>query len=284
MNLDEQLRAALDLEAEMQNAPAPDVDRLISGGRERRRRRNSTRAGIAAAIVAVAVGVGVGVYGVTQLDSESALEPAQPSQPSESATTASPLPIDGRRLEPDTTYRTLVGVDGTGATLEADLTVSGSGWTSGNFPVVTESAAYGGVAAYGPLALAAGSGCTGDRPNTNVGQTSEALVQQLAQLPRSTVVRPAKATEAFGHDATHLRVRIDNDCPEGQGYRVAETHRASHGINYSVSPRDVVMDFWVVDLDGTPVVVEMWHDEDASSELLDKIARTRDSITLVTTG
>ena len=44
------------------------------------------------------------------------------------------------------------------------------------------------------------------------------------------------------------------------------------------------MDFWVVDLDGTPVVVEMWHDEDASSELLDKIARTRDSITFVTTG
>ena len=138
MNLDEQLRAALDLEAEMQNAPAPDLDRLISGGRDRRRRRNTTRFGIAAAIVAVLVGVGV--YGVMQLDSESALEPAQPSQPSESATTAPPLPIDGRRLEPDTTYRTLVGVDGTGATLDADLTVYGSGWTSGNFPVVTEPA------------------------------------------------------------------------------------------------------------------------------------------------
>ena len=40
MNLDEQLRAALDREAEMQQGPAPDVDRLISGGKVRRRRRN----------------------------------------------------------------------------------------------------------------------------------------------------------------------------------------------------------------------------------------------------
>jgi len=282
MNLDEQLRAALDLEAEMQNAPAPDVDRLISGGRDRRRRRNTTRLGIAAAIVIVLVGVGG--CGVRQLVSDSALEPAEPSQPSESATTAPPLPIDGRRLAAGTTYRTLVGVDSTGATIDADLTAYGSGWTSANFPVMTESLATGGVATYQPLALAAGSGCTGDDPNTNVGQTSEALVQQLAELPRSTVLRAPKTTEAFGHDATHLRVRIDNDCPGDQGYRVAETHRGSHGINYSVSPKDVVMDFWVVDLDGTSVVVEMWHDEDASSELLDKIARTRDSITFVTSG
>ena len=186
----------------------------------------------------MAVLVGVGVYGVMQLDSESALKPAQPSQPSESATTAPPLPIDGRRLEPDTTYRTLVGVDGTGATLDADLTVYGSGWTSGNFPVVvTEPAAYGGVAAYQPLALAAGSGCTGDDPNTNVGQTSEALVQQLAQLPRSTVV-PGGEGDGGVRPRRDPPARTDRQrLPGGPGLpRCGDAPRQSR-INYTVSPR-----------------------------------------------
>jgi hypothetical protein len=44
----------------------------------------------------------------------------------------------------------------------------------------------------------------------------------------------------------------------------------------------VVIDFWVVDLDGVPVVVDMWHQDDASSQLVDRIARTRDSISFVT--
>ena len=44
----------------------------------------------------------------------------------------------------------------------------------------------------------------------------------------------------------------------------------------------MVIDFWVVDLVGVPVVVDMWHQEDASSKLVDRIARTRDSITFAT--
>ena len=45
MTLDEQLRAALSQEADMQTVPRPDVDELISGGRVRRRRRNQGRIG-----------------------------------------------------------------------------------------------------------------------------------------------------------------------------------------------------------------------------------------------
>lgn len=133
------------------------------------------------------------------------------------------------------------------------------------------------------MALAAGSGRTGDDPHLNVGQTSDALVQQLAQLPRSTVVQ---ATRRPGRSATTRPTCAygSTTTPGGPGLPFAETHRGSHGINDSVGPKDVVMDFWIVDLDGTPVVVEMWLDEDASSELLDMVARTRDSITFVTTG
>ena len=42
------------------------------------------------------------------------------------------------------------------------------------------------------------------------------------------------------------------------------------------------MDFWVLDLDGVPVVVDAWHQSDASAEMVDRIAETRDSMTLVT--
>ena len=77
MNLDEQLRAALDREAEMQKGPAPDVDRLISGGRVRRRRRNVVRFGVASALAVVLVGGGV--YGVRQIDT-GAPDPAHPRE------------------------------------------------------------------------------------------------------------------------------------------------------------------------------------------------------------
>jgi hypothetical protein len=282
MTFDEQLRAALNLEAEMLDAPRPDVQDLISGGRERRRRRNTVRLG---GVAAVAVLVAGGVYGVIQIDpgSPSSSEvAASPTATPEPTTTSRPVPIDGAPLDPDTTYRMLVGVGATGDTIDVDLTVDGARWTSGNFPVVSEYLSYGGVGAYRPIALAAGSGCTDDAPSMDVGETTRALAQQLTQLPNSTVVQPATPVQAFGHDALHLQLRIAEDCPDDQGYRVAETPRGSFGINYSADPKDVVIDFWVVDLDGVPVVVDMWHQDDASSQLVDRIARTRDSITFVT--
>lgn len=282
MTFDEQLRAALNLEAEMLDAPRPDVQDLISGGRERRRRRNTTRlGGVAAAVVLVAGGV----YGVMQLDPGSASSSdvaASPTATSEPPTTSQPVPIDGAALDADTTYRMLVGVGATGETIDVDLTVDGTGWTSGNFPVVSEYLSYGGVGAYRPMALAAGSGCADDGPSMDVGETTQALAQQLTQLPSSTVVQPPTPVQAFGHDALHLQLRIAADCPDDQGYRVAETPRGSFGINYADVPKDVVIDFWVVDLDGVPVVVDMWHQDDASSQLVDRIASTRDSITFVT--
>ena len=62
MNLGEQLRAALNQEADMQPTP-PDIDGLITGGRDRRRRRNMLWAGGAALAVVL---VGGGAYAVTQ--------------------------------------------------------------------------------------------------------------------------------------------------------------------------------------------------------------------------
>ena len=81
MNLDAELRAVLNQEADMQTAPPPDVDRMISGGRTRRRRRNILVAGgsVLAGVVVVAGG-----YGALQLgDADSQGEAPIGTRPSD---------------------------------------------------------------------------------------------------------------------------------------------------------------------------------------------------------
>ena len=78
-----------------------------------------------------------------------------------------------------------------------------------------------------------------------------------------------------------MRLRIADDCPADGGYRVAETPRGSRGISYSSVPTTVVMDFWVLNLDGVRVVVDTWYQDGASSGLVDRITRASDSISFV---
>ncbi len=44
----------------------------------------------------------------------------------------------------------------------------------------------------------------------------------------------------------------------------------------------MLIDFWVLNLGGIPVVVETWHEDNAPSQMVDQIARTQKSITFVT--
>ena len=44
------------------------------------------------------------------------------------------------------------------------------------------------------------------------------------------------------------------------------------------------MDFWVLELEGIPIVVDTWHQAGTSSETIARIAQARDSITFVTSG
>jgi hypothetical protein len=285
MTLDDELRVALNQEADMQVTTGPDVDRLIVGGRARRRRRHLTRAG--GSVLAVALVAG-GAYGVTQIDRSDAgstgVAERETVTPEPSGAAAPPvLAVDPgpKDLEPGT-YRIMVGTDATGAPIEADLTVEGPGWMSGNFPVLQEDETSGGFGVYRPYALGDGSGCVDGALNADVDGSPQALARQLADLPRSTVVQPVTPTEALGRYALHLRLRIPQNCTHGDAYyRVAETARGSRGITYSDEPPAAVIDFWVLDLDGVPVVVDTWHDEGASADLVDRIAQASESITFV---
>ena len=259
----------------MQDALEPDVDDETIGDRPRQRRPNLATIGLVAAAVLIAAAV----YGIMTIQDETAAQTAQPpSTSSPSATTPQTYKNTGPLYEPGT-YRMLVGMDDSGVPIEADLTFGGHLWGAGDYPVLAKT---GGIAVYLPLALAAGTGCYGDAPNLDVGDTPQAIAAQLAQLPDSTVVQAPAPVEKFGYATVHLQARIDQDCGD-EIYAVAHTRLGAHGISYGDPTEDVVIDFWVMDLGrGDPVVVESWHQAGTPSQRVDQITATRDSIRFVT--
>ena len=288
MNLDEQLRAALNEEAEMQTPTGPDIEGLISGGQARRRQRNITRIGVAAAAVVL---VGGGAYGVAQFDGgDAGSQPGfvtEPAQSSDSPTNPPQYSDLGAKLPEPGTYRKTVGIDASsGDPIEADLTFQNPAWYSGAQPVISADgeSSSAGLGVFQARALPSGTGCMGEGTgNTTLREaatTPDALGRQLAKLPNSTVLQPLTPTEAFGYDARHLRLRIDAECPPGEAYMVAEADTGSLGITFS-PPFKVVADFLVVDVDGTAIVVALWHEAHASSELVDEATQVRDSISFV---
>ena len=275
MNLDEQLRAALNLEAEMTIAPPPDADRLISGGQARRRRRNTRRLGLVAAAIVL---FGGGAYAVTQINSGSAqTSPAIVGEPTQSSEPAAVPP--GNREQ--------VGFDNESALPISIVLPKGAKLFGGGTGVTSQNprAVHVGLnvfqARHLPGGASACSDANWDARSRKPADTAQALGRQLERLPRSTLTQPLTPTTAFGYDAYHLRLRVNNGCPAGQAYMVAEAE-SDFGINYSDTPEDVVLDFLVVDVDGTPIVVALWNEADASSDLIHRAAGVRDSITFVT--
>jgi hypothetical protein len=285
MTLGDELRAVLSQEADMQYATPPDLDRLIIGGRRRRRQRNLARAGGTALALVL---VGGGAYAVTHQDggitqgSRLADAPSATSDSTGAPGSAVDLPPDAGppgSLDPGT-YRVVVGSDARGVVLQADMTLD-AGWRAGNFPTTMLGVKYGGFGVYRPWSLGAGSGCESDPPSTDLGESPRALAKDLANLPRSTVLQPIEKTKAWGFDAQRLQLRIQEDCGFDALYRVAETPRGTRGINYGYGSTGVVIDFWVLDVDGATVVVDAWHQVGSSVKLVDKITRAAESITFV---
>jgi hypothetical protein len=277
MTLDDELRSTFREEATRRAAPPPPLGELISGGRSRRRRARVSRAAVAVAAVAV---LATATYGVVR--DGGAQERSEEHFASQPPPLAQSGPGNGPLAPGD--YQMLVGV-GDSEVIEADVTVEGGTWRSGDFAVVSSISpvSYAGFGAYQPVALAAGNGCHTGPTTGDLGRTPEELAAQLAALPRSRVLQPPAPAEAFGRDAIHLRLRIDADCPGF--YRVADTVAGERGITYTAlyaEPEPVVIDFWVLDLGGTPVVVDVWHNRDAPDDLIRTAERAKDSVQFVT--
>ena len=283
MSLDDELRTTLGLEAELRTVPPPDVVGLIRGGRARRRRRTLVRAAVA---VAASVAVGAATLGYVTLDPRAEGEVVSPPSPSPRPDLET-LSDDGRAtLEPGT-YRMFVGRDSAGASIEVDVTVDGPNWKHGDFPVVSEQSGttHAGFGVYQAWALASGDGCETGPTVGPVARTPAGLAAQLAELPRSTVLRPPEPARVLGRGAVHLRLRVDVECPGY--YRVAHAAGGSRGISYTpvgMPVPDVVIDFWVLRAGGAVLVVDEWHNVDAPAEVVGQARDARRSVTFVAGG
>ena len=266
----------------MRTAPTPDIEGMVNRGQERLRRRNTMRIGLAAAMVLL---VGGGIYGITQIgDGDPDSAPDIANTPSESASVPTNWQSINEQEEPvdPGTYRTYVGLDADSGSIEADMTLDGSNWGASNYPVASDLGRFAGIGVYRPESVAAGC----QEAGLKAAAEPQALAQQLARMPRSTVLQESTPTEAFGHAALHLRVRVNAACGVA-AYQVADALSGARGISYFDEEPEgpagmVIIDFWVVDVDGTTVVVDMFRTQDAPKALVDQAARARESITFVT--
>jgi hypothetical protein len=282
MNLEEELGAVLREEAEMRTTPIPDIEAMVNGGKTRLRRRNTMRMGLAAAAVLLAGG---GIYGAAQLGDNADPDTGVVNQPSEPPEAAPPQPwVDNDQAPAEAgTYRTDVGNTEAGVAIEADFTIDGEGWRASNYPVANTGQPFAGLGVYQPESVA--GGCRMDAGYKDAATAPQQLVQQLIHLPRSQVVQQPAPTRAFGRSAVHLQLRIDAGCAsDDAAYLVANGPAGDRGISYfDQSPqRDegmVIIDFWVVDVDGTSVVVDRFHLEDAPDDLVAQSTRAVESIT-----
>lgn len=288
MNLEEELRAVLSQEAEMRTTPTPDIEGMVKGGQDRLRDRNAKRIGLAAAAVLL---IGGGVYGVAQLghadaDADSGVTsvPTGPTGPTEAADAGEPpswADTDGGPVEPGT-YRAFVAAGAEGKSIEADLTVHGSNWAGSNNPVAFDGKAFAGIGVYHPESVA--GGCQMVAGLEPAAVEPQQLAQQLAQLPRSEIVQQPTPTKTLGRSAVHLRLQVDAACADGAAYLVAQDRGISYFDKSPAGPAIVTIDFWVLDVNGTTVVVDMFHTEDAPTSLVAQAAAARESITLVMKG
>ena len=266
----------------MRTTPAPDIEGIVIGGENRRRRRNTMRISLAAAAVLLAGG---GIYGAAQLGDNDDPGAGVANQPSEPTEAALPQPwMDNNQAPAEAgTYRTVVGNTGAGGTIEADFTIDGEGWAASNYPVAFTAKAFAGLGVYQPESVA--GGCRMSGGYKDAATAPQQLVQQLIRLPRSVVVQQPARTKAFGGNAVHLQMRIDAWCDgEAAAYLVADGQAGARGISYfDESPQGdegmVVVDFWVVDVDGTSVVVDRFHLEDAPDDLIAQSTQAVESIT-----
>ena len=147
----------------------------------------------------------------------------------------------------------------------------------------TES--IGGFGVYRPYALGAGSGCSDDLvKECDSGDNPYALAQRLAEASREAQSSNRSRPVRYSARTPEVTVADSPDLPAGEYYRVAQTPRGSRGITRDRPDKTfppVVIDIWVSEQTGIPIVVDSWHQAGASSETIGRIAAARDSITFL---
>lgn len=303
MNLDEELRRTLMSEADRSEPPGVNAHHILARGKLRRRRRTTVQAGAAAAVLAV---IGAGAFGFTRADWTSTL-PAIPPTP----TTTAPLPTARTLPTWDCVasqclnagiYRVGLGIGDDGKPLSGELHVPWSDWASDSFRhrIWKESDAGSVVLnVYEPKALAGPEPCDAER-TVDLGPIAEAndVAGRLSDLPQFSVAEGPTVVQAFGRETIHLRIRAHRLRCEpparGDQYQLAAIH-GGDGVgtwedrlpaipvaDSTLAPgRRVVIDLWVVDLDGQNIVVEARQEGSPTATAVKQLDAVRQAVRFV---
>jgi hypothetical protein len=159
--------------------------------------------------------------------------------------------MEGEPLEPGAAY--YVDTDGDEATtLRGTFVIEGSGWTAmptGGRYAVTEDEVVLVVAEVDRV----GAPACGDAPILKpVGTSAEDVANQFAAAG-FTVQEAVSPVSAFGQSGYHLLVEVPPGCNDSA--HMAWTGSTFGGRYYHQSPGAVV-EYWFLDVEGTPVMVE----------------------------
>ena len=135
----------------------------------------------------------------------------------------------------------------------------------------------------GPRAVRAGDGAsTGVAPDA----TMDDVVRLLTTLPQFAVLEGPRALPAFGRDTRYLKVRADRvTCPAVRDarYQLADIYWGDgfdSGGESAIEPgRPVLIEFWVLELEGKPVVVEARQEGRPETAMVDQLDQVRESLT-----
>lgn len=286
MNLDQLLTDAAHHVADRVDPPEVDLDAIRTRAHASRRRTAAvtlTVAALTAALVGIPLLAG---------HKSSTLRPAAPPTSAVIRTLPqSSCAVPSRCLTPGL-YSVGLGRDLDGQSRSATLAIPGFGWASDGFlHRVSRRSEAGAVVlnVYQPDEIAGAEPC-GVAALTRVARdaTMDDVAGLLTTLPQFAVVEGPRALPAFGRDTRYLQLRADRiSCPpveDGQ-YNLANIYGGPSGLELGDADSDidpdqpVLIEFWILDLDGTAIVVEARQEGRPETAMIQRLDEVRERLT-----
>ncbi len=283
MNLDQRLSDAARHVAEGVEPPEVHLDTVRSRAHANRRAKVALM--VAAAIVAMGL-AGIPLFAAGR--DTTAPQPAVSPRSDIIRTLRDADCAAGRCLGP-AYYGIPLGLDDFGRRLRARMTVQVGGWEADGFlHRITREDLAGAVvlSVYQPHEFAGPEPCAGGATRRVASDASvDDVVRLLTTLPQFVVAREPRAVAAFGRATRNLQVRANRvSCPAVDAlYNLANIY-GSDGSNqdfmsYIRPHQPVLIEFWVLTLEGKPIVVEARQEGNPGDAIIQELDKVRESLT-----